>query len=99
MSSTVIGLFAGALTTGAWLPQIRRTWRTRSAGDLSWGYLGTMALGMGMWLAYGVVTSAPAVVVTNVATLLLLAGLTTLKARTPDPLAVVELELSLEPVG
>jgi MtN3 and saliva related transmembrane protein len=97
VSPTIIGLLAGALTTGAWLPQIRRTWRTRSADDISWGYLGTMALGMGLWLAYGVVAGAPAVVVTNVATLLLIAGLTSLKSRAPEALTVPERDL--EPAG
>jgi MtN3 and saliva related transmembrane protein len=87
--STVLGLVAGALTTGAWLPQIWRTWQTRSARDVSWAYLAIMALGMGLWLVYGVVASAPAVVVTNTGTLLLLAGLAALKALTDDVLEAV----------
>jgi MtN3 and saliva related transmembrane protein len=94
---TVVGLLAGALTTGAWVPQIVRTWRTRSAHDLSWGYLAAMALGMSLWLAYGVLTAAPAVVITNVATLLLLAGLTALKARSDE--SVEQPEIELEPAA
>ena len=97
--TVLVGLLAGALTTGAWLPQIWRTWQTRSARDLSWGYLATMAMGMVLWLAYGVMTSAAAVILTNVATLVLLAGLTTLKARTAEPVVALERERELEPAA
>ena len=30
-----VGFLAGALTTIAFIPQVARTWRTRSTGDLS----------------------------------------------------------------
>ena len=56
-----------------------------------------MALGMSLWLAYGVLTAAPAVVITNVATLLLLAGLAILKARTAE--SIEELVVALEPAA
>jgi MtN3 and saliva related transmembrane protein len=36
---TVLGLFAGALTTLSFLPQVLHTVRTRSASDLSWAWL------------------------------------------------------------
>jgi MtN3 and saliva related transmembrane protein len=91
--STATGLVAGALTTGAWLPQIVQTWRTRSARDLSWAYLATMALGMGLWLAYGLAVVAPAIVITNFVTLLMLSGLAALKVRASGP------RVEQEPVG
>lgn len=78
---TVVALVAGALTTGAWLPQIWRTWRTRSAEDLSWGYLFVTACGMGTWLTYGLLAEDPAVIATNTATSILLVALCTLKLR------------------
>jgi MtN3 and saliva related transmembrane protein len=95
--TVLVGLLAGALTTGAWLPQIWRTWRTRSARDLSWGYLAAMGLGFVTWLTYGVLSHDLAVVVTNVATLLLLGVLLALKARSAD--LVAELEPILEPAA
>ena len=88
--TVLIGLLAAALTTGAWLPQIWRTWRTRSAEDLSWGYVGTTAVGMGTWLAYGLLTRDPAVIAANVVTLGLLTLLTVLKARSAAPAPVAE---------
>jgi MtN3 and saliva related transmembrane protein len=95
--TTLLGLLAGALTTGAWLPQIVRTWRTRSAGDISWGYLAAMGLGFVLWLLYGVAADSVAVAVTNVVGLVLVASLAAVKVRADEPLTLTELDL--EPVG
>ena len=68
-----IGLLAGALTTGAFIPQVLRTIRTRSAKDLSLGMLIFYVLGIAMWLAYGLVTMKWPLILTNAVTLLLAA--------------------------
>jgi MtN3 and saliva related transmembrane protein len=77
--TAAVGLFAAALTTAAWLPQIWRTWQTRSAGDLSWGYLGVTGTGMASWFTYGLLAGDAAVVLTNVLTIALLFLLAVLK--------------------
>jgi MtN3 and saliva related transmembrane protein len=79
--STTVGLLAGLLTTGCWLPQLLRSWRTRSTGDISWTYLAVLTAGVGLWFVYGVMTAAVAVIVTNVATVVALLTLATFKAR------------------
>lgn len=66
---TVIGLFAGLLTTGCWFPQLMRSWRTRSTGDISWAYLTALTAGVGLWLAYGWLTADLAVLCSNAVTL------------------------------
>jgi MtN3 and saliva related transmembrane protein len=97
---TVVGLLAGALTTGAWLPQIWRTWRTRSAGDLSWHYLGVMSAGIGTWLLYGLLSRDPAVIATNIASSTLLGVLLVAKARAVEPAPlVVDLAAEMEPAA
>jgi MtN3 and saliva related transmembrane protein len=94
--TTLIGLVAAAFTTGAWLPQLLRTWRTRSAEDLSWLYLATMAVGMGLWLGYGLMAGDVVVVCANTVTVVLLSTLVGLKARSHRVgLGVVE---DLQPV-
>lgn len=88
MTTPWLGLLAGALTTLAWLPQVVRTWRRRSADDLSWPYLATFGCGILAWLAYGTRARDLAVVVANGATLLLLTGVVAAKAgarRRPRP--------------
>jgi len=78
---TIIGLVAGALTTGCWLPQLLRTWRTRSADDFSWVYLALLTCGVGMWLAYGLARRDPAIAVANALTLLALLAIAGFKAH------------------
>jgi MtN3 and saliva related transmembrane protein len=79
--STTVGLLAGLLTTGCWLPQLLRSWRTRSTGDISWTYLAVLTAGVGLWFVYGVMIAAAAVIATNVATVVALFTLATFKAR------------------
>jgi MtN3 and saliva related transmembrane protein len=79
--STTVGLLAGLLTTGCWLPQLLRSWRTRSTADISWTYLTVLTAGVGLWFVYGVMTAAVAVIATNVATVVALLTLATFKAR------------------
>lgn len=76
----LIGLLAGALTTGAWLPQLHRTWRRRSAEDISWSYLMTFGSGIVTWIVYGMSVGDVALLAANIVTLTLLAGLVLLKA-------------------
>lgn len=80
--TTAIGLLAGLLTTGAWVPQIYRSWRIRSCEGLSWAYLTAMVVGFATWLVYGVLADATAVVVTNTLSLGLAAALVGLKLHT-----------------
>lgn len=75
----VLGFSATLLTTGAWLPQLIRCWRTRSADDLSWTYLLVLALGVGLWGAYGVANGDPILVLANSVTLVAMGALAILK--------------------
>jgi MtN3 and saliva related transmembrane protein len=75
----VIGLVAAALTTGAWLPQVFKTWRTRSARDFSWGYLAMFACGVVLWAVYGVLRRDIPVIAANVVTIFLVAGVIVVK--------------------
>lgn len=72
---TALGLVAAILTTGAWLPQLMKCWRTRSTGDISWAYLAALGAGATLWMVYGfaihdlVVVSANGVTLGALATL------------------------------
>jgi MtN3 and saliva related transmembrane protein len=52
-TATLIGFIAGGCTLCSLLPQIRRTIRTRRAGDLSMGMLCLLAVGALLWGVYG----------------------------------------------
>jgi MtN3 and saliva related transmembrane protein len=77
-----LGYIAALFATGSFVPQVIKTWRTRSAEDLSSLMLLTHAIGMLLWLAYGVMIGAAPVVVANTIAVLLDAILIGLKLRT-----------------
>jgi len=83
--TTILGLAAGALTTGCWLPQLLRTWRTRSADDFSWAYLALLTCGVGLWLAYGLTTGDIVITAANALTLLALLSIGAVKSRGAEP--------------
>ena len=80
-----VGLLSGLLTTGAWLPQLLRTWRRGRADDISYGYLAVFAAGVLGWLAYGLLAEQPAVVVANLVTFTLITALAVLKTHPRRP--------------
>lgn len=80
MNLSTLGLLAGALTTGAWLPQLARTYRRGSAEDISWPYLAAFGSGVIGWLVYGALSSDTAICVANGVTLALVFGLVFLKS-------------------
>ncbi len=80
LSLTVaIGILAAIGTTGAFVPQVMRTWRTRHADDISWGYLTLFASGVTLWLVYGILRNDFAVISANAATLFLVLVIIALK--------------------
>ncbi|MFB9902762.1 SemiSWEET family sugar transporter [Allokutzneria oryzae] len=76
---TTIGFLAGVLTTACWVPQLLRSWRTRSTADFSWLYLVVITVGVAFWAVYGVWRQDVAVIAANVATLCFLLFLIGLK--------------------
>ena len=68
---TILGLLAAALTTVAFLPQVIKNWKTRSAGDLSFGTFGLFTAGLILWLTYGIIIGNVPIIVANVITLAL----------------------------
>jgi MtN3 and saliva related transmembrane protein len=79
--TTGLGLLAGVLTTACWIPQIVRSARTRSTGDLSWPTLCACMTGLSLWLLYGVLLADPAIMAANSSSLLALLSLAALKRR------------------
>ncbi len=70
-SITLLGLVAALFTTAAFVPQVVKTWRSGSSSDLSLGMYGLFAVGIVLWLIYGVLIRDLPVVLANGVTLLL----------------------------
>lgn len=76
-----LGVLAGTLTTAAFVPQVLRTWRRRSAEDLSMATFAVFALGVALWLAYGIWLALLPVIIANAVTLVLAGMLVVMKWR------------------
>lgn len=77
----VLGFAAGTLTTIAFVPQLLRILKTRSAHDISWWMFGILIAGTLLWLWYGIRVDALPVIVANCVTLGLTVSILLLKRR------------------
>ena len=76
-----VGLFAAALTTGAFVPQVWQVWRTRSARDISMGMYSLFTAGVFGWLLYGWLLGAWPIIVANGITAMLALAVIGMKLR------------------
>ncbi len=77
-----IGGIAAVCTTGAFIPQILKI-RRQGGGDLSYPMLFLYLTGILLWLAYGLMLHAAAIIWANAATALLVGIAIALKASHP----------------
>ena len=66
-----VGFCAGTLTTASFVPQVLKTWRSKSTRDISLAMWLMFSIGVGVWIVYGFLTGSLAIILTNVITLVL----------------------------
>ena len=71
ITNDLIGSIAGTLTTIAFLPQVLKTYRSRSAKDISLVMFLLFSLGVFLWLLYGLSLQSMPIVVSNGITVVL----------------------------
>ncbi len=76
-----IGYLAGSLGTVAFLPQLVKTIKHKSTGDISLGMYVLFCIGVALWLIYGLLISSWPVVVANLVTLALCGTMLVLKIK------------------
>ena len=76
---SIIGYVAATLSTLSFIPQVWKTWESRSARDLSLTMLLAFSLGVFLWMIYGLAIGATPVVVANAVTLVLTLVLVAMK--------------------
>lgn len=77
----MVGFFAGLLTTIAFVPQVLKTWRSKSAKDLSLGMFSIFSLGILCWLIYGILIINWPIIFWNIISLILAILLLLFKLR------------------
>jgi MtN3 and saliva related transmembrane protein len=81
--TTAIGFIAAAFTTACYLPQLYKSWKTRSTGDLSFVMLAALAAGCSLWTLYGMLRSDVVLTAANVVSLTFVLGILFFKFSDP----------------
>lgn len=81
LSPELLGFIAGALTTASFIPQVLKTWRSRSTEDISLGMFSLFCAGLVLWTAYGAMLRSLPIVMWNSITLLLAGTILIFKLR------------------
>ena len=76
-----LGFLAGLLTTVAFIPQVRLTWRQKSAQGVSLGMYVIFTTGVLLWLVYGALIGSWPVLIANAVTLVLALFILVMKLR------------------
>ncbi len=69
----IIGFCAGVMGVCVMLPQLYKSYKTKSLGDISWGMLILFSVNCLLWLVYGILLDSNPLVLNN--SLCLLIGL------------------------
>jgi len=77
----LLGFVAGFLTTVAFVPQVVKIWKSRSAHDVSLPTFIAFTLGVGLWLAYGFILKEPPMILWNAVTLVLAGAILAMKLK------------------
>ncbi len=78
-STEVLGFLAGIFTTIAFLPQVVKTWQSKSAEDVSLVMFILFILGVSLWCLYGWEIHSIPVIIANLITFILSATILALK--------------------
>jgi len=76
-----IGFVAAFLTTAAFVPQLLRVLKLRSAREISLGTFLMYSLGVFLWLVYGLYIGSKPVIASNAIALVLSVAILTLKIK------------------
>ena len=62
---TFLGLIAGAITSLGFIPQLVRGYRTKKLDDISYYMPMVLAIGMTLWLIYGILLAEFPIIIAN----------------------------------
>ena len=79
--SEIVGYIAATITTAAFVPQAWHTFRTKDVSGISLGMYSVFTAGVACWLVYGLLLDAWPIVIANLITLALAAGILVMKLR------------------
>lgn len=69
-SMQVLGFIAGIITSGAMMPQLIKTWKTKQVEQLSIKMFLAYIVGFSTWIVYGIEKSDVPIIATNIFSIL-----------------------------
>jgi MtN3 and saliva related transmembrane protein len=79
--ANIVGFGAGLLSTVAFVPQVLKIWKSKSARDVSLHTFAAFTAGVALWLAYGIIKQEPPIILWNAVTLALAGAILTMKLK------------------
>lgn len=70
-NTEILGYFGAACINIAFIPQVWRLYRLKSALEISLPFTILLLAGGGCWLTYGIVLSLPSIIIANIVAILL----------------------------
>ena len=64
-TASILGYFAGTLTTISFVPQVIKIWKTKSTKDISLITFIAFCLGVFLWMVYGIILRSLPVIIAN----------------------------------
>ncbi len=61
----LVGIVAGIFTSTSLMPQLIKTFKTKTAEEISLVMLITLMLGIGLWIYYGILRKDLPIIITN----------------------------------
>ncbi|MEP2280216.1 SemiSWEET transporter [Maribacter sp.] len=80
-SIEILGLVAATFTTGAFVPQVYKTWKEKSTKDISLTMYTILLMGAIMWAIYGFSLKSLPIIMANLVTAILLFIMIILKIK------------------
>jgi MtN3 and saliva related transmembrane protein len=71
MNSEIIGIIAGLLSCTTFLPQVIKTWKSKSTKDVSLTMFLIATVSTALWFFYGILIHSISIIGTNIVVLLL----------------------------
>lgn len=90
-STQLIGFSAAGLTSIAFLPQLIKTWKTKSAEDVSYVMLSLFIIGVFLWIIYGLRIKEFPIIIANSVTLFLNLGILLIKTMSNNKFNSLEI--------
>lgn len=77
----ILGYVAGLITAFTFLPQVLKTWKTKSAKDVSLAMFVIALSNQVLWLAFGILREDPVIIITNAVMLVMTSIMIALKLK------------------